>query len=484
MKTWLRRIVVMFFILCFLILLLGNMSLFEGIGLKQSNASIETPPYTIYQPVILKPAVAFPGAEGFGHETLGGRGGKILEVTNLNNDGPGSLRTAIDTDGPRIVVFRVAGTIELTSALVIRKPYITIAGQTAPGGGITLKNNPINTNSALIITTHDVIVRYIRSRPGPPKTVSSNGDAIEILGAYNVMIDHCSFSWAIDEVASTWYNAHDITFQWNIISEGLDCSLHTKGCHSMGLLLGSEGSGNISVHHNLFVHNVQRNPLIQTGGVVDTVNNLIFDSGYTPIPINDGYGAISVNVVGNRYIMTPGNYEYLISPSSESGLGIKLFVQGNITPTRPSDTLDEALVVKPDARQWIVANHISAPPITTTSALDAYNQVLADSGANIGLDSLGIEYVRRDPVDIRVVNDVINLIPRRVDDPSDVGGWPTLPAGTAVKDTDKDGMPDDWEKLYNFNSSNPADGPLDTDKDGYTNIEEYLNGTNPNSQIS
>jgi pectate lyase len=435
----------------------------------------------------LPPQVAFPGAEGFGKESVGGRGGIVLEVTNLDNDGPGSFRTAVDADGPRIVIFRIAGTIELKTPIEIKKPYITIAGQSAPGGGITLKNDPSNADSALIIATHDVIIRYIRSRPGPPQSTSSNGDALEILGpgAYNIIIDHCSFSWAIDEVASTWYDSHDITIQWSIISEGLNCSKHVKGCHSMGLLLGSEGSGAISVHHNLFVHNGQRNPLIQTSGVVDVVNNVIFDTVLTPITINDGYGVVSVNIIGNYYKQTPGNNEYFISASSESGVGIKIFVKGNITPSRPNDGLNEGLVVKPDkGQQWLVSSWIDVPVVTTTTAFEAYDQVLAEAGATIGIDSLGARFARRDAVDERIVNDVKKGIARIVDDPSQVGGWPILASGTAPRDTDKDGMPDDWEVRYGLNPSDPVDGAWDVDGDGYTNIEEYLNGTDPNSPNS
>ncbi len=245
---------------------------------------------------------AFPGAEGFGANALGGRGGDVIEVTNLNDDGPGSLRAAINSEGPRIVVFRTGGTIELQSTLEIINPFITIAGQTAPGGGITLKNRS-SSKGTLFVRTHDVVIRNLRSRPGPPAERSSNGDAIEILGpdAYNIIIDHCSFSWAIDEVVSTWYAAHNITIQWSIIAEGLNCSKHEKGCHSMGMLLGSEGSGNISIHHNLFAHNHQRNPFIKTSGLVDVVNNVIYNPWGTPSVATDDFGEVQVNYIANYF---------------------------------------------------------------------------------------------------------------------------------------------------------------------------------------
>lgn len=168
---------------------------------------------------------AFPGAEGFGANSVGGRGGRVIEVTNLDDSGPGSLRAAIEADRPRTVVFRVGGTIELQSGLEITNPFITIAGQTAPGGGITLRNDPSNADTSLKIETHDVVIRYIRSRPGPSTELHGTLDAITIGnqegGTYNVIVDHSSFSWATDEVVNSWYDAHDITIQWSIVSEGL-----------------------------------------------------------------------------------------------------------------------------------------------------------------------------------------------------------------------------------------------------------------------
>jgi len=424
---------------------------------------------------------SFPGAEGYGSKSVGGRGGKIIEVTNLNDSGPGSLRAAIDQSSPRIIVFTVGGTIELDSSLEIKEPYITIAGQTAPGDGITLKNSGENLVDTLIISTHDVIVRYIRSRPGPPKEISSNGDALEILGpgAYNVIIDHCSFSWGIDEVVSTWYDAHDISIQWSIISEGLNCSMHQKGCHGMGLLLGSEGSKNISIHHNLFAHNIQRNPLIQTSGTVDFINNVIYDAGFTPITLNDNYGLVKVNIIGNYYKQNFINSEFLLSANSETGIGMEIFLSGNITPTREENNLSEKLVAKPDSRKWIISRQIESLFITTTSAFEAYDQVLSDAGSSKGVNAEGIFFNRQDTVDIRIINDVKNGTGKAIDNPVEVGGWPRLSKGVVVLDNDHDGMPDEWEKLYGFDPSNPTESYMDFDGDGYTNIEEYLNGTNP-----
>jgi len=423
-------------------------------------------------------APAFPGAEGFGANSIGGRGGTVIEVTNLNDSGRGSFRAAIEASGPRIVVFRVGGTIELRSSLIITNPFITIAGQTAPGGGITLKSGS-TINAALLIQAHDVIVRYLRMRPG-----AAGQDGIEILynTAYNVIIDHCSISWAVDENVSTWYDPHDVTIQWSIISEGLDCSTHPQGCHSMGMIFGSKGSRNISVHHNLFAHNAERNPRVKTSGTVDVVNNLIYNprfgraGDWGPSHITNDYAKVPINYVGNYYKagIDSGRADYYVS-----GYGAT-YLEGNITPRRPSNDMDKSVgVIRPVDSGSVVSTRNAAPPITTSSAFNAYDQILAEAGANMGLDASGSWYSRRDAVDERIVNDVIQGTGRIIDDPSQVGGWPVLPSGTPPQDSDHDGMPDNWEIANNFNPNDPSDGPRDNDGNGYTNVEEYLNSPVP-----
>jgi pectate lyase len=446
--------------------------------------------FRVWLPIVwAAPSVsAFPGAEGFGARSVGGRGGRAIEVTNLNDHGPGSLRAALEARGSRIVVFRVGGTIELTTPLEITQPFITIAGQTAPGGGITLKHAATGKESTLDVLTHDVIIRYMRFRPGPSPPRPGMTDALGIYGddTYNVIVDHCSFSWATDQNVGTWFGAHDITIQWSIIAEGLHCSTHEKGCHSMGMLLGSDGSYNISVHHNLFAHNHERNPCIKTSGLVDVVNNVIYNSWGTPTVVSDDFGKVPVNCVAN-YVkcgVDSNPDKHLITVVNVGDSGAELFVRGNILPVRPRDDMDEWLAVKPVARQWIVATRHSAPLVTTTSASEAYDDVLADAGATIGLDSQGNKYWRRDAVDARILNDVRNGTGRIIDDPSEVGGWPRLAAGVAPRDSDHDGMPDNWEEIHGFDPQDSFDGPADTDGDGYTNLEEYLNETNPISQIT
>jgi len=403
---------------------------------------------------------AFPGAEGFGAQSIGGRRGKVFEVTNLNDSGSGSLRACVEASGPRTCVFRTGGTIGLNSDLIIENPYITIAGQTAPGGGIALKRAS-GTSEGFFGSgrgAHDVIIRYIRVRPGP----GGQPDGIAIYGGRNVIIDHSSASWAVDETINVWYDAQNVTIQWSIISEGLYCSTHPKGCHSMGMLLGSGGSGNISVHHNLFAHNDERSPRIKTSGTVDVVNNVIYNPGQSgswgPSHIS---GGTPVNYVANYYKTGPDSStpDYYISGDGS------IYVKGNITPKRPSDNLDEIQgVVRPSDHNRVVSSRHSAPSVTTTSAFDAYDQVLAQAGATLPV---------RDSVDQRIVNDVKNGTGRIIDDPSEVGGWPKLASGTPPVDSDHDGMADNWEISQFGNLS--RDGRGDANNNGYTDLEEYLN---------
>jgi len=421
---------------------------------------------------------AFPGAEGFGATTIGGRGGRVIEVTNLNDSGPGSLRAALVASGPRIVVFTIGGTIELDSSIEIINPYLTIAGQTVPGDGITLRNSPKNAHTPLKIETHDVVVRNIRSRPGSNTTETGTLDAITISSKsgnmYNVVVDHCSFSWATDEVANIYYAAHDVTVQWCIISEALDCATHVESgelqCHSMGMLIGSAGSTNISIHHNLFAHNRHRNPKIKTSGLVDVVNNVVYNSGFdkgwqSPTYVVGEYTIVPVNYIGNYFKpgVNTGSADWFINTKGD----VKIYLERNFAPKE---------VIMPEKQDRVVYERHLAPTVTTTSAQEAFDLVLAHAGASLGLNCDGNVFQRRDTVDERIINEVGQGTGRIINDPSEVGGWPVIAAGTPCPDTDHDGMPDMWENLNGFNPNDPSDGPADADGDGYTNVEEYLNG--------
>lgn len=416
----------------------------------------------------------FPGAEGFGTRTPAGRGGTVIEVTSLADHGPGSLREALADPAPRTIVFRVGGTIELESPLIVMHPFFTLAGQTAPGDGICVKN------AGLTIATHDVLIQHLRIRPGNEgrSMEPDDNDALSILGthgkvtdgAHHVVIDHVSASWSEDEAVSTWFGTHDITFSWCIVSEALDQSRHHKGHHSAGLLIG-DGCDHVTVHHTLMAHNGFRNPLISAGGTHDIINNVIYDPGNLAAEVFDTDSNSFVNFVGNFFkpgrSTEPGLYEIIINSR-----GIpKIYVQGNRGPHRAQSSSDDWSLVsfkfdqKIAPTQYRSAQRFATWPVTATDAESAFAAVLSQAGA---------AQPRRDAVDARIIADVKNGTGSMINAPSQVGGHPKLVGGTAPPDTDHDGMPDAWEQSHGLDPKNPADGKTDVDADGYTNLEEYL----------
>ena len=414
---------------------------------------------------------AFPGAQGFGVTTPGGRGGRVILVTNLNSGGPGSLRAALKARGKRMVVFRVSGTITLKKGIDLTSPYVTVAGQSALGGGITLRVDPCSDDAALGVYTHDVVIRFLRVRRGA-NTCAGEGDSADGIvvykkGAHHVVIDHSSVSWAVDENLSTYDYAHDVTFSWNIVSEGLSNSTHPEGEHSKGVHLSGEDSYNISFHHNLLAHNSDRNPQPTNPGIADIRNNIVYNYGDNAALTSDSHGKPRFNFVGNWYIPGPdterGEWELDVYEGSDAGWAF--YVKGNLGPHRSSNGLPQRRTVSPEGRSSMVSSPYATPTTDTTSAKAAYGQVLARAGA-----------VRpyRDAVDRRIVSDVKERGGRIIDSPSQVGGWPALPAAAPPADADRDGMPDEWEQAH---GSKPGikDGSRDQDGDGWTNVEEYLN---------
>lgn len=411
---------------------------------------------------------AFPGAEGFGAYAKGGRGGEVIAVTNLNAKGPGSLRAACEAEGPRTIVFQVGGVIELKKNIWVRHPYITIAGQTAPGDGICLRGAGLN------IRTHDVIVRGLRIRvgdaPDGPQPESRDaiwvGDKDDVV--YNVIIDHCSLSWAIDENASTWYPVHDVTFQWCIISEGLFHSLHPKGGHSMGLLVGDHAK-RVSVHHNLFAHNNFRHPALKGDTLTEIANNVVYNWGSHAM----GFSQVTDEQPSQATLI--GNY-FIPGPDSRINLGC-FDIPSHASPKARLYASDNFATVDMNIANPRKENReavVDSPPfegsgLTIQPAKEAYEQVLAEAGAT---------HPHRDPVDERIIADVKNNTGSLIDSQDEVGGWPNYRLATAPADSDADGMPDTWEKRHGF-PANQANNNADSDGDGYTNLEEYLNGTNP-----
>ena len=420
---------------------------------------------------------AFPGAEGFGAYAKGGRGGRIIEVTNLNAKGPGSLQAACNAKGRRMVVFRVSGVIKGT--VVVREPFITIAGQTAPGDGICIRNG------MLIVGTHDVIVRHLRARPGDDLfgVSPTDRDCIKLSGTdtHNVIFDHCSASWGVDENVQICGPYSNITVQWCITSESLVDSIHPKGPHGMGMILGYAPRA-VSIHHCLFAHNSDRNPYInekrsKTTTIIDFRNNVIYTPSRTPC--STGGGNLQLNYVGN-FLKTRKNLKgipraFWVLPYGHSP---KFYVKDNVWPGMPEDKADHWSAVwdfrdrrrgrAPEVMR--LTKPAAAPPVTTESAVQAYESVLSFTGCTRPV---------RDVVDARIVAEVRAGTGRIIDSQEDVGGWPTYASATPPADSDHDAMPDAWEKRFGFNPNDPADGPKDRDGDGYTNVEEFLNETDP-----
>ncbi len=396
--------------------------------------------------------LAFPGAEGHGAYARGGRVGKALFVTNLNDSGPGSLRAAIDAKGPRTVIFRVGGVIELKQSLTIREPFITIAGQTAPGDGICLRGAP---DTLSLVNTHDVIVRYLRVRHGHTgDSAADEGDCIACYSADNFILDHCSVSWGTDEGISVTQSSDRYTVQWCIIAEGLNY----RG-HSMGSILGGDRS---TWHHNLFAHCRTRNPRFAGLCRADFRNNVIYDWGDT-----SGYGDFrAANYVNN--FLKPGpsttqkpprfiHADSVVMPGS-------LFLRGNVLAGFPDVSGHNPLGAAFDQEVFADAPH-AAPPVVTQSADEAFALVLKNAGAIVP---------PRDATDARITADVRGGTGQIIRLENELGAWPAYANGKAPPDADNDGVPDAWETAHGLNANDPDDANR-ANADGYTNLENYLN---------
>lgn len=411
---------------------------------------------------------AFPGAEGYGAVARGGRGGRVIAVTNLNESGPGSFGDAIEAKEPRIVVFRVAGTIE--GRFNIKNDFITIAGQTAPGDGICIKGS-------LSLSANDIVIRYLRIRADP-----AHGETDAIFGRYkkNLILDHVSASWSTDEILSVYHN-EQVTIQWCIISEA--CA---KGgtSHRFGGIWGNNFG---TYHHNLIAHNDSRNPRWASGcGYNDYRNNVIYNWGYESC-----YGAeanqkgdrrkppikhSTINMVANYYKYGPATgdgVEATIAKPSSRGVGdegswhvSENFVDGSADVTKDNWRGIAGDSFKRLNEPW------EAMPIDQQSSEEAYEAVLAHAGCSLP---------NRDSIDARVIEEVRTGYAKFgnngiITTPEDVGGWPKLASEPPPADADEDGMPDEWEKTHGLNPNDAADGTKDRDGDGYTNVEEYING--------
>ncbi|BET69479.1 pectate lyase [Opitutales bacterium ASA1] len=412
---------------------------------------------------------AFPDAEGFGSTTPGGRGGRVLLVTNLEDSGPGSLREAVEAKGPRIVVVRVAGRIRLKEPIVVKEPYLTLAAQKAPGDGVFLSD------ASFIVATHDVVVRHLRVRLG-----DESGRQDDCMGfghgARDSIFDHCSGSWSVDEILSLSGRVSNVTIQWSLIAESLRRSGHAKGAHGFGSL--SRANGPVTWRNNLWAHNDSRNPRLGDNygrapyPLFDVRNNVVYNHGGVAVGLTQG--RLRVNYVGN--VIKRGPDSVAQPPIRVGGPSeLRFFIEGNVLLGDDALTADNSGFFHPveidGARQvWLVDEPFETAPVTTLPAMEAYEAVLAGVGASLPA---------RDAVDARIVAAVRSGGGRMIDSQSDVGGWPEMRSGEAPLDRDGDGMPDEWEILFGLDPRDPSDSSGDLDGDGYTNIEEYLDDTRP-----
>lgn len=408
--------------------------------------------------------LAFPTAEGFGKYTTGGRGGKVYIVTNLNDSGEGSLRNAVEQKGIRTVVFSVDGVIELKSKLIISNDNITIAGQTAPGDGVCLKNYPF------YIRANNVIIRYIRSRMGDETGVED--DAMGAMDVKNIIIDHCSLSWSIDECLSV-YRSSDLTVQWCLITHSLVSSSHSKGNHGFGGIWGGERA---TFHHNLLAHNTSRNPRFASDGYspVDYRNNVVYNWGF-----KSAYGGGRngrVNFIANYYKPGPGTqekvYERFLDPA-EDGTG-SYFLSDNIMESSTIVTKDNWLGVG-EGEFYKSEEPFDVMPINQDDAYTAYIRVLNSAGASFKRDSYDEKVIEEVKCGIAFEGDSYGANTGMIDSQESISGWPILKSHTASEDSDKDGMPDLWESFFYLNPENPIDSSgFDLSRE-YTNLEVYMN---------
>lgn len=429
--------------------------------------------------------LAFPAAEGYGRFAIGGRGGRVFHVANLNDSGPGSLRAAVEATGPRTVVFDVSGLISLKSKLIFRSDneFLTVAGQTAPGKGICIRNYTFGG-----LGGRDTIIRFIRLRLG--NLTGKTMDGMGLAGSDHCIVDHCSISWSIDEAFSS-RGAKNITFQRNLISEALNIAGHKK--YGSGSAHGFAGSisGNVgSFHHSLLAHNAGRNWSL--AGAIDQANrhagrldirNMVVYNWRNRT--TDG-GAREVQFVKNYYKPGPASEitTYLNPQFENPAFGPQqYYVEGNIMEgiSGPEGPKGPFIGVKPRGSQdapVTVDRPFFPHYVKTHSAEDAYDNVLADVGCNVPVlddhDKRVIEEVRKGTWTYKGSKSGWSGLP---DSQDDVGGWEDYPEirRPAGWDTDGDGMPDKWETENGLNPNTVSDGPLDPDGDGYTNLEDYLN---------
>lgn len=442
---------------------------------------------------------AFPGAWGGGIYSFGGRGGTVYAVTSLEDSGPGTLREACNAVGPRIVVFNVAGTVHLKNRIRIRAPYITIAGQTAPGDGICVRGATVS------VDTHDVVIRHLRFRRGETD-VANRDDSLGGNPVGNIIIDHCSASWGLDENISMYRHMYqpdgsdkelklptvNITIQWCISSEAMDTYNHSLG--------STIGGHNSAFHHNLWANNAGRNPSIGMNGDFNFANNVIYNWRHRTVDGGDQTSQYQIinnffkpgpatpsTAVGFRVLKPDGRR----APGDKTGPREwgKAYVAGNVVAGNDAVSKDNwagGVQIDGDDDPKVILPRVKAekpfpmPKLPELQpAAEAYESVLEHVGATLP---------KRDAVDARIVEAVRKGTAADgtkqgvITDVKQVGGYPKY-AGDRVTDTDGDGMPDGWEREHGLNPNDATDAAKDATGDGYTNVEKYLNALDPATKV-
>lgn len=433
--------------------------------------------------------------EGGGRGTTGGKGGVVYVVNTIedainpedNKPEQGTLRAAIETEGARIVIFNVSGTIHLKKELNIRNGNLTIAGQSAPGEGICIAGYPVNIKGA-----SNVIVRFLRFRMGDEAKVE--GDALSVYDAKNVVIDHCSFSWSTDECVSCYGN-ENFTMQYCFVTESLRNSVHGKGRHGYG---GIWGGKNATFHHNLLAHHDSRNPRFdhyyvdqKCFGPIDYVNNVVYNWGGNSTYGGEGVGSPRlINMVNNYYkpgpVTSGSRRERLVDPTVSCS---NCSPYGTVVPAKfylAGNYMAESAEVTSD--NWKGSTVATDAVKATSRSIDGLtmlrNEQTAEEAFETVLEKGGCSFAR-DAVDKRIVGEVRNGTATctgsngstggLIDTQADAGGWPALKASTIAKDTDRDGIPDEWEEAHGLNPKSYADGKEESLVTGFENLEVYLN---------
>lgn len=443
-------------------------------------------------PLLGEPPVAFPGAEGFGRFAKGGRGGDVYHVTNLDDSGEGSLRDAVRTkkaDVPRTVVFEVGGTIRLKKELRIENVNgLTLAGQTAPGGGIAVRDYGVSFRKC-----SDVIVRHMRFRLGDETRTSSDvlNFGPEEGSCRDIMLDHVTATWGVDGIMDV-YAADRFTMQWCLFGEALNDSTHYKKQPHAMLMSFRKITGSISIHHNLLFSSRDRHPTLGGYPPPDSSAESVFDFRNNVIYNWEGACNLATgrfNIVGNYWRPGPNTKSYgkerPIQPKAEANDVTVGYLSGNVFEDQSDWTADNYGAFEWGMRGGKYIGNVTpekfkqpgevvgaADRPATHSAEEAYALVLANAGASHS----------RDAADARVIAGVKARTHHRIDSQKEVGGWPELASGTAPEDTDRDGMPDEWERQKGLNPGDPKDGNA-VITEGYTALETYLNSLTSRDRI-